>query len=103
MGTPGSRIDRAWHVMVPSAVHGILESRAHRIAARRGRVLSDGTSPPGYCPRWGQKPTPPTRKSGTWVVIPLAIDLQPTWPIFELVDFVSELSDFLWFPTRELY
>ena len=66
--------------MVPSTMHGILGSRAHRGAARRGRVPSDDFFGKHYGPAGEQNPTPPTRESAD-VVLNL---VQRTFP-FHLV------------------
>ena len=63
---PAPGIDHAWHVMVPSTMHGILGSRAHRAAARRGRVPSDDFLGKHYGPAGEQNPAPPTRESGSY-------------------------------------
>ena len=49
--------------MVPSTIHGILETRAHRGAARRGRVLSDDLFGKLYGPAGEKNRNPPTRES----------------------------------------
>ena len=68
------------------ACHGPIE-RAHRSAARRGRVLSDDLFGKHYG-RAGEQnpknPTPPTRESAHVVAFPLAIQVQLRGPIFEL-------------------
>ena len=48
------------------AWHGILESRAHRGAERRGRVLSDDLFGKHYGPAGEKNRTPPTRESGSY-------------------------------------
>ena len=70
--------------MVPSTMHGILGSRAHRAAARRGRVLSDDFFGKHYGPAGEKNRTPPTRESAHVVAFPVAIQVQLRGPIPEL-------------------
>ena len=73
------------------AWHGILETRAHRSVARRGRVLSDDFFGKHYG-RAGEQnpknPTPPTRESPRAIVnlvaLPPDIQVQLHVPIPEL-------------------
>ena len=66
----------------------ILASRAHRGAARRGRVPSDDFFGKHYGPAGEQNPTPPTRESADVVLVqrtfPFPLVLLIRGPIFEL-------------------
>ena len=70
--------------MVPSAMHGILQSRAHRTAARRGGVLSDDFFGKDYRPAGEPNPTPPVGESAHVVLIPQPILLELTWADFRV-------------------
>ena len=70
--------------MVPSTMHGILGSRAHRGAARRGRVPSDDFFGKLYGPAGEKNRTPPTRESAHVVQDNFRFHLVPLGPIPEL-------------------
>ena len=70
--------------MVRSTMHGILESRAHRGAARRGRVLSDDFFGKHYGPAGEKNRTPPTPESAHVVPSALRFHLELRGPILEL-------------------